>query len=460
MTNAIKPDVLVIGTGSAGMNAYRAAKQHTSSVLVVESGPYGTTCARVGCMPSKLLIAAADRAHDVVTAGPFGLETQLKIDGVQVMKRVREERDRFVGFVEESVLSWPESDRLQGHARFINAHQVAVADQVIEPRAIVIATGSAPSIPAQWASVLQDKLIINDDVFNWTDLPKSVAVVGAGVIALELAQALHRLGVRVKILVRSQKVGSFTDPILKEKAKTVLSQELDFSFEATDILPKLVDDQVQLSWISQNKPQQETFDYLLCAIGRTPNLAELNLEATGLYDPTKKLNVNCETGYLGQNIFMAGDVTGFRPLLHEASDEGQIAGSNAACYPSITSKKRRTALSVVFSDPQMALVGQTYEQLLQNNTAFKAGDVSFDNQGRSRVMLKNKGHMRVYADANNQRLLGAEILGPAAEHLGHLLAWSIQAGLTVQDTLDCPFYHPVIEEGLRTALRELAQALG
>ena len=119
----INVDVAIIGAGTAGMSAYRAALAHTKNVLVIEAGVYGTTCARVGCMPSKLLIAAAEAAHSAQHAAPFGVVVDsVKVDGQAVMKRVREERDRYVGFVVDSVESWPAEHRLLGHARFVDAH--------------------------------------------------------------------------------------------------------------------------------------------------------------------------------------------------------------------------------------------------------------------------------------------------------------------------------------------------
>jgi dihydrolipoamide dehydrogenase len=116
-------------------------------------------------------------------------------------------------------------------------------------------------------------------------------------------------------------------------------------------------------------------------------------------------------------------------------------------------------LAVVFSVPQLMIAGQSHAALQAAGTAFEAGEASFEDQGRSRVILKNQGAVRVYAERGSGRFLGAEMIGPAAEHIGHLLAWSVQRGDTVQQMLDSPFYHPVIEEGLRTALRHLQRAL-
>ena len=125
--NRRQVDVAIIGAGTAGMTAYRGALEHTQSVVVIEDGPYGTTCARVGCMPSKLLIAAAEAAHTITHSALFGVHGgALRVDGRAVMQRVRDERDRFVGFVSEAALRWPEEHRLRGRARFIDDHTLDV----------------------------------------------------------------------------------------------------------------------------------------------------------------------------------------------------------------------------------------------------------------------------------------------------------------------------------------------
>ena len=184
----IKADVAVIGAGTAGMGAFRNALRFTDNVYLIENNVYGTTCARVGCMPSKLMIAAAEARHHALHTDPFGVhldKSSVRVDGAEVMNRVKSERDRFVGFVVEDVMAWDESKRIMGHAKFIDEHTVQVDDHTqIRADRIVIATGSRPVVFPQWQA-LGDKLIVNDDVFSWDTLPESVAVFGPGVIGLE-----------------------------------------------------------------------------------------------------------------------------------------------------------------------------------------------------------------------------------------------------------------------------------
>lgn len=463
-TNSIvETDVAIIGAGTAGMSAYRAALEHTPRVLLIESGVYGTTCARVGCMPSKLLIAAADAAHMMAIAPQFGVSaSSVKVDGRAVMARVRSERDRFVGFVVDTVEHWPAEHRMLGHARFIDQHTLQVGDTQVRAQRIVIATGSRPAVPEAWRQALGDRLIINDDVFDWEDLPRSVAVVGPGVIGLELAQALHRLGVRVRLYGRSARVGPLTDPELLALSLEVFTHELPLSVDLAHIEPRREGDRVIVRTSNRaGDVHEEAFEWLLAATGRTPNVDQLGLENTGMPRDARGIPIHDrQTGQVaGLPIFVAGDVNEDRPLLHEAADEGRIAGGNAGLYPDVRWRPRRAPLAVVFSEPQIALAGASHAELRSAGIDFEVGRVSFSDQGRSRVMGRNQGALHVYGEAGTGRFLGAEMLGPAAEHLGHLLAWSVQRGDTVQQMLDSPFYHPVVEEGLRTALRQLQTAL-
>ena len=229
MSQSDHVEIAIIGAGTAGLSAYRKARDYTDSIALIESGPYGTTCARVGCMPSKLLIAAADAAHAVSKAPRFGVNVgPAQVDGRAVMQRVREERDRFVGFVVESVENF--DARHQRHvsdqARFIDAQTLQVDGRRLTADRIVIATGSSPAVPRAFADLnLGERLIVNDDLFDWQDLPDSVAVFGPGVIGLELGQALHRLGVRVRVFGRGGRLGPVSDPQVRDALYQALAGE-------------------------------------------------------------------------------------------------------------------------------------------------------------------------------------------------------------------------------------------
>lgn len=469
-TNELQVDVAVIGAGTAGLAAYRAAAAVTPRVILIEAGAYGTTCARVGCMPSKLLIAAAEAAHHATHASPFGVHATVRVDGREVMDRVRRERDRFVGFVLDGVHAIPSEHKLVGRARFVSPRELTVVGAdgeatLVRARSVVIATGSSPFIPPIFGE-LGDRLIVNDDVFQWETLPSSVAVFGAGVIGLELSQALSRLGVRVRIFGKSGTVGPLTDPEVRASALAAFREEFPIHPDAKvrrvgrsedgAVLVEYEDDEGAL--------QRESFDYALVAAGRRPNVRGIGLENAGVpLDARGIPNYDRTTLQVADSsIFIAGDASDDVPLLHEAADEGRIAGGNAAAYPTVTPGHRRSLLGVVFTEPQIAVVGSTranLDKLAPNARAMVTGSVSFADQGRSRVMLQNRGMTHVYADAETGRFLGAELVGPRVEHIGHLLAWAHQQELTIDEMLSMPFYHPVVEEGLRTALRDAAAQL-
>ncbi|PCI81672.1 MAG: dihydrolipoyl dehydrogenase [SAR86 cluster bacterium] len=455
-------DIAIIGAGTAGMSAYRTAKDHTDNIVVIESGVYGTTCARVGCMPSKLLIAAAEVSHQIDNAAQFGIEvTGKSIDGAKVLARVKSERDRFVGFVEEAVENWPEEHKLIGVARFLSSNELQVGDHTkVVAKRIVIAAGTRPAIPGPWYA-LEDRLLINDDVFQWDTLPESIAVVGTGVIGMEISQALSRLGVRTHLFGVGDRFGPISDPAVNEQMKKVLEAELTLSSDATvDAVTKTATG-VEVSYTEGGELKQDSFEFLLAATGRRSNLDALDLHLAGIkLDERGNPEFNDATGQIeDSHIFIAGDVSNAHPLLHEAADDGRIAGDNAGRYPDVKVRPRRAPLSVVFTDPQITLVGARYIELKNAEADFETGEASFEDQGRSRVIAKNKGLIRVYGERNTGLFLGAEMVGPAAEHIGHLLSWAVQHRFTVQQMLDSPFYHPVIEEGLRTALRGLNRNL-
>ena len=319
---------------------------------------------------------------------------------------------------------------------------------------VVIATGSTPTHPPVLAA-LGDRLVVNDDIFNWTDLPRSVAVFGPGVIGIELGQALARLGVEVLVFGRGGPLGPLTDPQVSAVANESLSREFYLDTDANVRRVTRIDDGVQVEYEAPDGQQHSAIvDFVVAATGRSPNVSQLALENTSLpLDESGVPIFDPATMRIGDShAFIAGDVDNDRPILHEATDEGRIAGENAGRFPLVKALRRRSPLGIVFSDPQMTMVGDRYADLDTEDIAI--GEVSFRDQGRSRVMLKNEGLLRIYASERSGRFLGAEMFGPRAEHIGHLLAWAHQSAMTIAQMLDMPFYHPVIEEGLRTALRD------
>jgi dihydrolipoamide dehydrogenase len=193
---------------------------------------------------------------------------------------------------------------------------------------------------------------------------------------------------------------------------------------------------------------------VLASLGRVPNVERLGLARIGVTLDARGVPLfDRHTMQIpGFPVFIAGDVDGGRPLLHEAGDEGRIAGYNATRDETLAFR-RKVPLSITFCDPNVCSVGTRHAELDADGVAI--GQINFGPVGRAMIMGKNKGLLRVYADRRSGRLLGAEMVAPKGENLAHLLAWCIEQELTAGQLLRMPFYHPVIEEALQAALYDL-----
>ena len=446
-------DVAIIGAGSAGLYALSQVMRLGKSYIVINGGELGTTCARVGCMPSKVLIQAAEDFYRRKAFEREGIEggELLRIDRPEVMEFVRELRDGFVERVIGNNQKRLAEHTINGLAEYVSPTEIRVGDETIHCKASVIATGSSPVIPPAWQRGFSDYIITTDQLFELEELPDSVAVVGLGVIGLEIGQALSRLGIDVTGIDMADKIGGIEDPdantiaieALQREFPIWLGQPAEISKDGDKLRVTAGDNSVLV-------------DKLFVSMGRTPNVEALKLENIG--SPLDEAGIphhNPNTMQCGDApVFLAGDVTGTHPLLHEAGDDGRIAGINASS-DTITAYKRKTPLAIIFSDPNIALIGTPWSELDFEQTAI--GEVKMAPVGRAQMMSKNRGVIRVYADKTDGKLLGATLVCVKGENLAHLLAWCIQQNLTVFDVLRMPFYHPVIEEALQAALRFLAQ---
>jgi dihydrolipoamide dehydrogenase len=446
-------DAIIVGAGTAGLSALREVRRRTQSFIIVNDGPWGTMCARVGCMPSKTLIEAAGEFHRRLVFSELGLSggDGLCVDAGAALARVRKVRDGFVR--ENRELTDDLGERaISGRARLRGPHEVEVDGRVLEARSIVLAIGSRPSVPADWQA-LGDRLLTTDSLFEERELPSRLAVVGLGPVGLEMAQALARLGVQVTGFHAGRTIAGLGEGPVNDTALEMLRRELKVHLGH------------EARWTAEGEGLRVTagsagavVDRVLVALGRTPSVRGLGLENLGVPLDEKGLpKVDRATLQVaGLPIFLAGDANAEVPLQHEAADDGHIAGINAVS-PSVRRFVRRTPLSIVFSDPTLARVGQREGALDRDRVV--VGEARFADQGRARIMLRNAGLLRLCANREDGALVGAELCAPEGEHLAHWLALAIHQRSTVFDLLRAPFYHPTVEEGLRTALADAAKQL-
>jgi dihydrolipoamide dehydrogenase len=451
-------DVAILGAGSAGLFALSQVKRETDNYVLIDGGELGTTCARVGCMPSKVLIQVAEDFHRKSLFEREGIDgaEELSVDVPAVMEHVQDLRDVFVDRTLGATDNLDAAHLIDGYAKFISNDTIEVNGEQIKAKSIIIATGSIPVVPAAWQDFADD-VVTTDELFELEDLPASMAVIGLGLIGLEIGQSLHRLGVKVAAVDQLNVIARLEDDKVNDLAIATIGKEFPLWLGHAATLEK-VDSGIQVS----AGDKQMVVAKILASLGRKPNLDSLNLDATDIkldengvpvYDP-----LTMQVGDFP--IFIAGDVNAERPILHEAGHEGRVAGYNAVRHVvdgPVEKFKRKVPLAIAFCEPNIAAVGAQLSELNENEIAI--GEIQFAPVGRALIMGKNRGLLRLYVQKSDGLLLGACMCCVKAENLAHLICWSIQQGMTVFDMLKMPFYHPVIEEALQAALYNVLSQL-
>ncbi len=444
-------DVAIIGAGSAGLYAQGQIRRKTDNYVLIDGGELGTTCARVGCMPSKALIQVAEDFHRRTIFPREGIEggDSLSVEGPDALEHVQDLRDIFVDKVLSTTTDEMGEEFIPEYAQFIGPGLLQVGERRIRAKSIVIASGSKPIVPEAW-KVFGDRILTTDEIFELETLPTSLAVIGLGVIGLELGQAFNRLGVQVTGIDQLETIGHLDDPEINKTAIQILGKEMPLWLGQPASIEEAADGMLRIS-AGDNSVEVEK---VLVCIGRRPNMASLGIEKAGVTLNEHGLpNYNPNTLQIEDKpLFVAGDVNGDRPVLHEAADEGRIAGINAMADTPIAFR-RKTPLFITFSDPNLVMLGKTWSELDHDNTL--VGSVALGLLGRALIMGRNKGQLRLYADKTSGKLLGASMVAPHGEHLAHLLNWCIEQNLTLLQMVRMPFYHPVLEEAIQPVLREM-----
>jgi len=446
-------EVAIIGAGSAGLYCMGQVKRFTDNFVLIDGGELGTTCSRVGCMPSKVMIQIAEDFHRRTIFNREGIEGKehLSVNIEDAMEHVQDMRDTFVDrTLSHSIDMMPEGQLIESNVHFIDANTLETDDgDFIKAKKIIIATGSRPIIPASWAE-FADSIYTSDEIFEQDELPESIAVIGLGVIGLEIGQSLSRLGTKVTGIDQQTIISGIDDPAVNQTAIEIIGKEFPLWLgHAADI--KLLDNgKLQVT----AGEQSVEVDKIFAGLGRQPNTDKLNLQSTGLKIFANGVpEFNPYTMQLGDSsIYIAGDCTAEKPILHEAGFEGRVAGYNIMQDKPVAFKQK-TPLGITFCDPNIVSVGARLSELDENNIAI--GEIKMAPVGRALIMGKNRGIIHLYAEKKTGKLLGASMACVKGENLGHLLCWCIEMELTVQQMLRMPFYHPVIEEALQAALYDL-----
>ena len=442
--------VVIIGSGSASFAAALRAAEEGASVTIVEAGTVGGTCVNVGCVPSKIMIRAAHIAHQQ-GHHPFpGVSKSTpKVDrgALVAQQQGRVEELRHAKY--ESILETnPNIDLVRGRARFVDAHTVEVtkADgttrQLVADR-FLIAAGRSPSIPAT-LGLAGTPYWTSTTALIAEQLPAHLLVYGASVVALELAQAFLRLGSKVTLIARSTLL-SKEDPAIGAGLQAVLEAEGMHILTHTQLHGVRHEDGLFHLDIGN---QTLSGDHLLVATGRQANTAGLGLDAAGVeLDSTGAVVIDTHMRTSAPHIYAAGDCTNQPQYVYVAAAAGTRAARNMMGADAVLDLS--AVPGVVFTDPQVATVGLTELQAEAQNFKVNSRTLTLDNVPRALANFDTMGFIKLVADKQTGRLLGAQILSAEAGEMIQTATLAIRNGMTVQELADQLFPYLTMVEGLK-----------
>jgi dihydrolipoamide dehydrogenase len=458
-----KYDVVVIGSGPAGyVAAIRAAQLGLKTACIEkwqgEDGKsrLGGTCLNVGCIPSKALLDSSYKYHEA-NAG-------LAVHGIKVGKAsldvpaMIQRKEKIVSQLTGGIAGLFKANgvtTLEGTGKVLARHQVELVTndgktEIIEAENIIIATGSVPvDIPP--APVDHEHIVDSTGALAFTEVPKRLGVIGAGVIGLELGSVWNRCGAEVVMLEALEEFLPMMDQqVAKDAAKIFRKQGLDLRLGARVIGAEVKKSGVEVSFTTADGDHKETFDKLIVAVGRRPQSEGLLTADCGVtMDERGFIFVNdyCETE--APHIYAIGDVVRGPMLAHKGSEEGimvaeRIAGQKAQV-------NYETIPSVIYTHPEIAIVGKTEQELKADGIGYKSGMFPFAASGRALASNESEGMVKILADEETDRILGCHIIGPSAADLVQQIVIAMEFGASAEDIGLTVFGHPTLSEAVHEA---------
>ena len=441
-----KHDLIVVGAGSGGFAAARTARHLHADVALIDHGPLGGLCILRGCMPSKTLLASSDAIMDMREAIELGIHAgDIAIDFPHIMARKHELIKSFADYRIEGLRQFP---LYEGPARFISPHEVEVGgDIVLEAKKFVIATGSVVA-PAAVPGLSEAGFIDSDAALELERLPESLIVLGGGYTACELGQFFARMGVKTSIVLRSPHLLSGEDHDIGEALTEYFREEGIEVHTSTQITRAGTRNGKKVAYVVHEgvDGEIEAEEFLYC-LGRVPNFDGLNLEVAGvaLHNITGiKTDDTMRTS--NPDFYAIGDVAGKHMLVHVAIYEGEVAARNALTNANEPADYSLTGAHTIFSDPQVAVVGQTERELQSKGVAYVKGQYDFAEHGKAQCIGKTKGFVKIMAAADGGRILGAAVLGPHGSDLIHEMIVAMRYDATVAQFMRIPHLHPTLAE--------------
>ncbi len=452
-------DAIVIGTGQAGPPLAGRMNQEGMKVAIIERKLVGGTCVNVGCIPTKTLVGSARVAYLARQAKEFGVEIDGTID--VDMARVKTRKDEIAGVSNSGVTNWLEGmdnvDLIRGHARFADAQTIVVNDQQVTADRIFLDVGARARVP-DWERLDDIEYLTNSSVLDLDTLPEHLIIIGGSYIGLEFAQMYCRFGSKVTVVEMQDRLIPREDDDVSDSIREILEGEgVAFRMKAECITVRATESGVAVGVSCEEGPDEEVGSHLLLAVGRVPNTDDLGLENAGVeLDERGFIKVD-DTLYTNvPHIWAMGEANGRGAFTHTTYNDYEIVAANL-----FDNHPRKVTDRIMcyglFIDPPLGRVGMTEREAQKAGHKIRVGKRMMTRVGRAREFGETRGFMKVIVDADNDKILGAAILGLSGDEAIHCILDVMYTDQPYTVISRAVHIHPTVAELIPTVLQELEE---
>ena len=452
-------DLIVVGAGAAGSTAAAEARGQGARVAMVEQWKVGGTCLNAGCDPTKALVRAAHALHETRTASRFGITVEdAEADWPRVIDRVERVIDTIRGGDGDRNIREAGIDLRKGHARLLSPTEVAVEGDVLRGEAVILATGVRAFIPAI-PGLREAGFITNVEAVTLPALPRSLAIIGGGTIAMEFAQIFARFGVEVTVLGRNPRLLPLEEPELVDILRDLLAQEgVRIETGVTLECVSASGDRKRIAAHRDGARFEVEADEILVAAGRTPQVEDLGLETAGVVYDATGIVADATLRTSAPGVWAAGDCVAGTPRFTSLADhQARVAAHNALGGMPVRDAVETVVPTAVFTDPELGRVGLTEAAARQAGHAVRAETVPMRDLARAVITGETAGGVKLVADAATGRMLGGSVLAAGGGELLGEIALAVRLGLTCHAIADTLHAYPTFSEGVFWTAWELAK---
>ena len=453
--------IVIIGAGPGGYHAAVWLSKYECTVTLIEKDQTGGTCLNVGCIPSKTLLdnlSLFEHFNDALVKKKIFLAGDIKIN-IEALRSFQKEVISQLKQGLEKLLRNKNIKLVYGEARLVSNNKVSVkkkdGEVEIEADEIIIATGSKPrTIPG---FTFDGNLIVSsNDIWNIPTLPKNILIIGSGPIGIEFARIYKILGSNVTVAEIKEKICPLLDSEISDNlVRSLKKREIILKPNVASKFLKKDNNSATVEFISttHTETKSQSFDQILIAVGREPNISSLGLENAGIeLEHGNFIKVNSKMQTNVKNVWAVGDVTNYPQLAHTASFQARTVASNIAGDEALFD--RNVIPSCIFGYPEVAFVGKTEDELKEENINYTTGKFLFLANGKAKASGLTEGIVKILMDKNSRKILGAHIMGPEASNLIHEIVIAMQNSLTVDKLVHSIHAHPTYSEVVLEALED------